>query len=314
MIAYWIGPWLGVVLVDRWRRRGQDVTAARPEVRVPQPARCGRDGGRHGAVDLAVLQPDRVRRQARPSTTRTWVTSPSWSGSRWPPLVYIGHWRSCCPSTARRSDPPTRRCSRSRSRRPALGLAEGGVPVGGALFGADGTLLGRGHNRRVQDDDPSVHGETAAFKNAGRQRSYRGTTMATTLSPCWFCSRADPAVRHLAGRHRGGADVLRRARLARRERRRGRAARRPRVRRPDVPVHRGEARGVVRGHRRGLKPDGARAAGSMDRRDSVPHPSRRPQAAAPRGPQRRDPHRAQAGVDQDPGEDGPGVHRSCRRW
>lgn len=69
-----------------------------------------------------------------------------------------------------------------------LGLAEGGVPVGGALFGADGSLLGRGHNRRVQDDDPSVHGETAAFKNAGRQRSYRGTTMATTLSPCWFCS------------------------------------------------------------------------------------------------------------------------------
>jgi creatinine deaminase len=68
------------------------------------------------------------------------------------------------------------------------GLAEGGVPVGGALFGADGTLLGRGHNRRVQDDDPSVHGETAAFKNAGRQRSYRGTTMVTTLSPCWFCS------------------------------------------------------------------------------------------------------------------------------
>jgi cytosine/creatinine deaminase len=68
------------------------------------------------------------------------------------------------------------------------GLAEGGVPVGGALFGADGALLGRGHNRRVQDDDPSVHGETAAFKNAGRQRSYRGTTMVTTLSPCWFCS------------------------------------------------------------------------------------------------------------------------------
>ncbi len=69
-----------------------------------------------------------------------------------------------------------------------LGLAEGGVPVGAALFGADGSLLGRGHNRRVQDGDPSVHGETAAFKNAGRQRSYRGTTMVTTLSPCWFCS------------------------------------------------------------------------------------------------------------------------------
>ena len=69
-----------------------------------------------------------------------------------------------------------------------LGLAEGGVPVGAALYGADGTLLGRGHNRRVQDGDPSVHGETAAFRNAGRQRSYRGTTMVTTLSPCWYCS------------------------------------------------------------------------------------------------------------------------------
>jgi cytosine deaminase len=68
------------------------------------------------------------------------------------------------------------------------GLAEGGIPIGGALFGRDGTLLGRGHNRRVQDDDPSMHGETAAFRNAGRQSSYRGTTMVTTLSPCWFCS------------------------------------------------------------------------------------------------------------------------------
>ncbi|QNS04789.1 nucleoside deaminase [Streptomyces xanthii] len=67
-------------------------------------------------------------------------------------------------------------------------LAEGGIPIGAALYGADGTLLGRGHNRRVQDDDPSVHGETDAFRNAGRQRSYRGTTMVTTLSPCWYCS------------------------------------------------------------------------------------------------------------------------------
>jgi cytosine deaminase len=68
------------------------------------------------------------------------------------------------------------------------GLAEGGIPIGAALFGRDGELLGRGHNRRVQDGDPSMHGETSAFRNAGRQRSYRGTTMATTLSPCWFCS------------------------------------------------------------------------------------------------------------------------------
>jgi cytosine deaminase len=69
-----------------------------------------------------------------------------------------------------------------------LGRDEGGVPIGGALFGADGTLLGEGRNRRVQDDDPSMHGETSAFRAAGRQRSYRGTTMVTTLSPCWYCS------------------------------------------------------------------------------------------------------------------------------
>lgn len=69
-----------------------------------------------------------------------------------------------------------------------LGASTGGVPIGGALFGPDGELWGRGHNRRIQDGDPSIHGETAAFRNAGRRRSYRGTTMATTLSPCWYCS------------------------------------------------------------------------------------------------------------------------------
>ena len=68
------------------------------------------------------------------------------------------------------------------------GLAEGGIPIGAALYGADGTLLGRGHNRRVQDGDPSMHAETAAFRAAGRQRDYRSTTMVTTLSPCWYCS------------------------------------------------------------------------------------------------------------------------------
>ncbi|MEV0602625.1 nucleoside deaminase [Streptomyces sp. NPDC050315] len=68
------------------------------------------------------------------------------------------------------------------------GLASGGIPIGAALYGADGALLGRGHNRRVQDGDPSVHAETAAFRAAGRQRSYKGTTMVTTLSPCWYCS------------------------------------------------------------------------------------------------------------------------------
>ncbi|MEU3643539.1 nucleoside deaminase [Lentzea sp. NPDC034063] len=69
-----------------------------------------------------------------------------------------------------------------------MGLAEGGIPIGAALFDGDGRLLGRGHNRRVQDGDASMHAETSAFRNAGRQRSYRGTTMVTTLSPCWYCS------------------------------------------------------------------------------------------------------------------------------
>jgi creatinine deaminase len=68
------------------------------------------------------------------------------------------------------------------------GLLDGGIPIGAALYGPDGTLLGRGHNRRVQDGDPSMHAETAAFRAAGRQRSYRGTTMVTTLAPCWYCS------------------------------------------------------------------------------------------------------------------------------
>lgn len=68
------------------------------------------------------------------------------------------------------------------------GLLEGGIPIGAALFDREGRLLGRGHNRRVQDGDPSAHGETDAFRNAGRQRSYRETTMATTLAPCWYCS------------------------------------------------------------------------------------------------------------------------------
>jgi cytosine deaminase len=69
-----------------------------------------------------------------------------------------------------------------------LGLHEGGIPIGAALFHRDGTLLGRGHNRRVQEDDPSIHAETDAFRKAGRQRSYRQTIMVTTLAPCWYCS------------------------------------------------------------------------------------------------------------------------------
>lgn len=68
------------------------------------------------------------------------------------------------------------------------GLAEGGIPIGAALFDGTGRLLGRGHNRRVQEGDPSIHGETDAFRKAGRQRSYRDCVMVTTLAPCWYCS------------------------------------------------------------------------------------------------------------------------------
>jgi len=68
------------------------------------------------------------------------------------------------------------------------GLAEGGIPIGAAVFDRDGRLLGSGHNRRVQDGDPSAHGETDAFRKAGRQGSYRDKVMVTTLAPCWYCS------------------------------------------------------------------------------------------------------------------------------
>ena len=69
-----------------------------------------------------------------------------------------------------------------------IGLSEGGIPIGAALFDVEGNLLGRGHNRRVQENDPSIHGETDAFRKAGRQKNYRKTIMVTTLAPCWYCS------------------------------------------------------------------------------------------------------------------------------
>jgi cytosine deaminase len=65
---------------------------------------------------------------------------------------------------------------------------EGGIPIGAAMFTGDGELVSRGHNRRVQQGDPAMHGETDAFRRAGRQRSYRNMVMVTTLAPCWYCS------------------------------------------------------------------------------------------------------------------------------
>jgi cytosine deaminase len=95
------------------------------------------------------------------------------------------------------------------------GLAEGGIPIGAAVFDGDGRLLGAGHNRRVQEGDPSAHGETDAFRRAGRQRSYRTMTMVTTLAPCWYCSglvRQFGFKRLIVGESenfRGGIDWLR---------------------------------------------------------------------------------------------------------
>jgi len=96
-----------------------------------------------------------------------------------------------------------------------LGLAEGGIPIGAALFHRDGRLLGKGHNWRIQDNDPSVHGETDAFRKAGRQRRYRDTIMVTTLAPCWYCSgliRQFRISKVIVGESRtfyGGSDWLR---------------------------------------------------------------------------------------------------------
>jgi cytosine deaminase len=95
------------------------------------------------------------------------------------------------------------------------GLAEGGIPIGAALYDRQGVLLGRGHNRRVQENDPSVHGETDAFRKAGRQRSYRNKIMVTTLAPCWYCSglivqfRIGTVIIGESKNFRGGLDWLR---------------------------------------------------------------------------------------------------------
>ena len=82
------------------------------------------------------------------------------------------------------------------------GLAEGGIPIGAAIFDAHGQMVGAGHNRRVQNGDPSMHGETDAFRNAGRQRSYRDLIMVTTSGPVLVLQRAGPAIwlRHACSR------------------------------------------------------------------------------------------------------------------
>lgn len=95
------------------------------------------------------------------------------------------------------------------------GRAEGGIPIGAAIFTRAGELVSRGHNRRVQEGDPSIHGETDAFRRAGRQRSYRDLVMVTTLAPCWYCSglarqfRFGAVIVGESRTFRGGIDWLR---------------------------------------------------------------------------------------------------------
>jgi len=66
-------------------------------------------------------------------------------------------------------------------------LAEGGIPIGAVLV-KDNKIIGRGHNQRVQKENPILHGEMDCLQNAGRQKNYKGMTLYTTLSPCMMCS------------------------------------------------------------------------------------------------------------------------------
>ena len=69
------------------------------------------------------------------------------------------------------------------------GRAEGGIPIGSVLV-KDGKIVGRGHNKRVQDGDPVTHAEIDCLRNAGRVGNYKGTTLYSTLMPCYLCAGA----------------------------------------------------------------------------------------------------------------------------
>jgi cytosine deaminase len=69
------------------------------------------------------------------------------------------------------------------------GLSEGGIPIGSVLV-KDGKIIGTGHNKRIQDNDPVVHAEIDCLRNAGRIGSYKGTVLYSTLMPCYLCAGA----------------------------------------------------------------------------------------------------------------------------
>ena len=70
-----------------------------------------------------------------------------------------------------------------------LGLLKGGIPIGSVLV-KDGVIIGQGHNKRVQDNDPVTHAEIDCLRNAGRIGTYQGTTLYSTLMPCYLCAGA----------------------------------------------------------------------------------------------------------------------------
>jgi cytosine deaminase len=69
------------------------------------------------------------------------------------------------------------------------GLAEGGIPIGSVLV-KDDKIVGKGHNKRVQDGDPVTHAEIDCLRSAGRIGNYKGTTLYSTLMPCYLCAGA----------------------------------------------------------------------------------------------------------------------------
>ena len=69
------------------------------------------------------------------------------------------------------------------------GLSEGGIPIGSVLV-KDGIIIGRGHNRRVQENDPVIHAEIECLRNAGRIGVYKDTVLYSTLMPCYLCAGA----------------------------------------------------------------------------------------------------------------------------
>ncbi len=232
VIAYWIAPWLGIVLTDRLLRRGTEIASIVPDhAEVPQPGRCDLSRRRRRHLDLAVLQPDLLHRShraggapdRRPHATRRVRAGrrallgalPGVQGETRRTVLRSPDRRGRCRRSGRRGVTDTgARFTPSEMLYPTdaeklsiateearLGADEGGIPIGAALFTSDGRLLGRGHNRRVQDGDASMHAETNAFRNAGRQRSYRDTVDGDDAVAVLVLLRSRAAVRHRA-RHR----------------------------------------------------------------------------------------------------------------